>query len=189
MKSKILFLIFSVFVTVTPSVFAVPVTYDILPQSQFGTTVSGYLTFDQNGIYFAGPFNISVAGDIILAAPSPTLPAIDFNNSNTTYVVQPNTLFHGLFVDIFPSVTPPGVYQFLNISFDSCFPNASTCTFEMNYFQSGCSDCPPSSTVEGAIIGTAVPEPSTLLLMFIGLSLLCWSHYSTIKQRLSFFFQ
>lgn len=137
------------------TVFAAPLTFNIPNQPQFGTFVSGYLTFDPAGIYFAGPFDISVG-----AIPSVGLPATEFTDSGVSYVIQPNTSFHSLWV-----FHNPFDNLFLFVSYDSCSLSGSTitsCIFEMTYYQSNCSDCPPSARVQGAIIGTPVPERVTI---------------------------
>jgi hypothetical protein len=137
------------------TVFAAPLTFNIPSQRQFGTFVSGYLTFDPSGIYFAGPFDISVG-----AIPSVGLPATEFTDSSVFYVIQPNTSFHSLWV-----FHNPFDNLFLFVSYDSCSLSGSTitfCIFEMTYYQSNCSDCPPSARVQGAIIGTPVPERVTI---------------------------
>jgi hypothetical protein len=137
------------------TVFAAPLTFNIPSQPQFGTFVSGYLTFDPSDIYFAGPFDISVG-----AIPSGGLPATEFTDSDVSYVIQPNTSFHSLWV-----FHNPFDNLFLFVSYDSCSLSGSTitsCIFEMTYYQSNCSDCPPSARVQGAIIGTPVPERLTI---------------------------
>jgi hypothetical protein len=139
------------------NIFGAPATFSIPSQPQFGTFVSGYLTFDPFGIYFAGPFDISVG-----AIPSAGLPAAEFSDSNTFYVIQPNTSFHSLWV-LQPYSS--NSQQFLFVAYDSCVLSGSTitsCTFSMNYYLSQCSDCPPTASVQGVIIGTPVPEHVTI---------------------------
>ncbi len=128
--------------------FAAPTTFNIPVQAQFGGVVSGRLTFDPSGIYFAGPFAIAIG-----PLPNSGLPGDEFTNLNTVYVVQPNTSFHGLWV-FNPST--PFDHLFLFIGFDSCLPTGTSCIFEMTYYLSGCSDCPPSARVQGAITGYPV---------------------------------
>ncbi len=132
----------------TTAAFAAPTTFNIPVQAQFGGVVSGRLTFDPSGVYFAGPFDIAIG-----SLPNSGLPADEFTNFNTVYVVQPNTSFHGLWV--FNPATPFD-HLFLFIGFDSCLPTGASCIFEMTYYLSGCSDCPPSARVQGAIIGFPV---------------------------------
>jgi hypothetical protein len=67
---------------------AAPLRFTIPSQPQFGTTVSGSVTFDPSGIYFAGPFDISVG-----AIPSAGLPASEFTDSAVDYVIQSIWLF------------------------------------------------------------------------------------------------
>src|SRR5581483_4963227 len=78
---------------------AEPITFDIPVQTEFGSTLSGFLTFDPAGIYFGGPFDISI-GEI----PTAALPANTFTSDQTAYVIQPNTSFHSLWV--FNPATP-----------------------------------------------------------------------------------
>lgn len=139
---------------------ASPITYRI-NQQYFGTTVSGYLTFDQDGIYFAGPFDLSI-GDI-----SPLLPAQEFTDTNGSYVVQPNTTFHDLWT--FPN---PADGLWLFVSYDSCNSLTNQCIFEMTYYNAPADDSPRVAQVEGAVVGTAVPEPGTIWLLGVGAALL-----------------
>jgi len=138
----------------TPT-FADPVTFDIATQPQFGTFVSGSLTFDPVGVYFAGPFDISV-GAIALPPPSSGLPATEFTDLNTEYVIQPNTSFHSLWVFHGPSV--PFDHLFLFMSFDSC-SSTGACTFEMTYYESNCSDCPLTLVCRGLLSVRRFPNP------------------------------
>jgi hypothetical protein len=134
---------------------AAPLTFNIPSQPLFGTLVSGHLTFDPSGIYFAGTFDISVG-----AIPSAGLPAAEFTDLSVYYVIQPNTSFHSLWV-----FHNPFDNLFLFVSYDSCSLTGSTitsCVFEMTYYQSGCSDCPQTARVQGAVIGTPAAEHVTI---------------------------
>ena len=162
----------------TPT-FADPVTFDIATQPQFGTFVSGSLTFDPVGVHFAGPFDISV-GAIALPPPSSGLPATEFTDLNTEYVIQPNTSFHSLWVFHGPSV--PFDHLFLFMSFDSC-SSTGACTFEMTYYESNCSDCPPDSRVQGAIVGTPVPEPGSGVLAITALIIMAITYVGWRRRK------
>jgi hypothetical protein len=140
--------------------YSAPTTFLIPHQPQFDTFVSGFLTFDPSGIYFAGPFQISI-GDI----PNSSLPADEFTDSSTFYVIQPNTSFHSLWVF---NAALPFDHLFLFLSFGSC--NGASCTFNMTYYESQCSDCPPSAIASGSIHGVRrVTEPLALNLFALGL--------------------
>ena len=119
-RIRIILMVFGLALLMTTPVSAEPLLFEIPNQAQFGTFVSGYLTFDPSGVYFAGPFDITVG------AISDLLPARRFTNANTTYVSQTNSSFHALWV--FNPVLPFD-HLFLFIGFDSC--TATHCIFEI----------------------------------------------------------
>jgi len=147
---------------------ASPLTFQLPNQILSGAFVSGFLTFDPVGIHFAGPFDIRVTEN-----PTRGIPADDFTNANTFYVIQPNTSFHSLWVFDHELSLPDNNHLFMLVSQDSCLNSPGTpfsCLFEMLVYVGPCSDCVPVASEQSSVRGF-VPAPASLGLLLAGLGI------------------
>jgi len=178
LKTVVSTLVVLICLTVSMPALAVPLTFQIPVQPQFGSFVSGFLTFDPVGIYFAGPFDIRIG-----ANPARGIPADEFSNANTFYVIQPNTSFHSLWVFDHDLSLPVG-RLFLLVDRDSCLnPTGGplSCIFEMSVYISQCSDCVPVIASEQGAVRGVVPAPTSLGLLLTGLGGLVSWRYRKLK--------